>query len=155
MVFNMVLWFMNKEVHDTIDKAIEACDSYLDKNVTAQELSDLRKKYGVPETGTQYNTNVTQIYNRLESTGFKDETWAPAGGQADRLKALKDKGSWKDGYFMCKDGNVMYPYIDKNGTPQVSGVRAAAQRAGQQGETKVSDTASAVLDKVNAAKENK
>jgi hypothetical protein len=144
---------MNKQIHDAIEKAIKFYESYLDRNATAQELSDLRKKYGVPESGTQYNTDVDRIYKRLESTGFKDESWEPAGGQADRLKALKNSSSWKDGYFMCKDGKVMYPYIDKNGTPQVSGVRAAAQRASQQGETKVADTASAVLERVNKAKD--
>lgn len=140
-----------RKLHIEIDKALLLCKQFLNRNTTEEEMKDLRKKCGVPETGTHFNTSTMRIYNRVAAAGFVDEAWDPPASQGDRLRALKGK-NWKDGYFMVRDGEVHYPYIDKTGEPEVSGVRASSQRAGQQGETTVSNTASAVMELINKHK---
>jgi hypothetical protein len=139
------------ELHKEIDKALLLCKQFLERNLTQDEMKSLRQQCGVPETGTHYNTSTMRIYNRVAAAGFKDEAWDPPASQGDRLKALKGK-NWKDGFFMVKDGEVHYPYIDKGGEPEVSGVRASSQRAGQQNETTVANTAGAVMDLINKHK---
>jgi hypothetical protein len=113
------------------------------------EMDRMREQCGVPTTGIHNNTSTNLIYNRLSSAGFDDGPWNPAGGQKDRLKALKGK-NWKDGYMQVVDGNLKYPYINREGKPMVSGIRACAQRAGQQGQDDVQQTASEVLQRINA-----
>ena len=94
-----------------------------------------------------------RIYNNIAKDGFRDDPWDPASGQYERLQALGNKTSWKDGYFMVENGRVLYPYIDRKGRAQISGIRAVISRSAQQKETKVYETASRVLEMINKALE--
>ena len=117
----------------------------------ASELDEMRKKAGVPMSGKHYNSGVQAIYDRIAADGFDDGAWNPAGGQMARLKALKGK-NWKAGYLMAENGDVKYPFISASGKAMVSGIRACIARANTAGETKVQETASAVLEKINNRK---
>lgn len=132
-----------------VNESLDALENSVDTVQNAATLDDLRKTCGVPATGKQYNSGVDAIYQRLSADGFDDGPWTPAGGQMDRLKVLKGK-NWKAGYLLAEDGSVKFPFINKSGKAMVSGIRACIARANSSGETKVADTASAVLAKVNA-----
>jgi len=136
-----------------LDEAISMILEQLEQSKSKEELDKLRRKYGVPSSGEHVNTGVSKVFNKLKAAGFDRGAWKAPGSQGARLEALgKAKASnWKDGFFLVDNGDLKYPYISASGKAMVSGVAAAARRAGAHGPKKVAEIASAILEKVNAA----
>lgn len=116
---------------------------------TKKEIEALMRRYSVPGHGKHYNRNIQLIYQRLKNAGFKDTDFVPPQGQYNRLKALGRSLTWKSGYLMVENGQLKYPYINEDGIPMVSGIRAAIFRANTQQEYVVQEIASEVLKMVN------
>lgn len=121
----------------------------------SKELDKLRKKYGVPMEGERINSSVDSIFKKIKDDGFDRGDWNAPSSQTDRYDALQKAGgsNWKDGFMMVRDGNLMYPFINKNGKAMVSGIIAIRQRAGQHGPEKVFEVAGKVLEKIEKAEE--
>lgn len=122
----------------------------------SEELDELRKKYNVPtEDGDTVNTNASRIFNHIKNDGLDEGKWNAPSSQTERYEALSKAraSTWRDGYFLVRDGNLAYPYINKSGKAMVSGIRAVRTRSAQHGPRQVFEVADRVMERIRKEEE--
>lgn len=136
------LSFYNKKIQEVVsfdrNEPLETTRGSSDTEDNSK-LDDWKKKYKVPEEGEVYNNRTSSIVEKIKENPDRNGKWNAPSSQTARFEALDSANakSWRDGFLKVEDGQLKYPFIDSSGKAMLSGVKAAKQRAGSQGDTKL------------------